>query len=195
MKTLHIKRLTQKVLTSCVMIVFVSSASMITLATASKPIGELLVLAIKAPGETVTVNGEPAKSGRTIFSASTITTPEHSGAVINLGKSGKIQLEPNTTFLLNANGNELSGDLTAGGLTVLSAAQSVGVRTLTGDLVMLNAGETAIATSGNSGKKAQTGPSGMDWWIWAAIIGGAAAVVIIAVAVTGDEDRVVSPVR
>ena len=197
MKSVHIKRFALKVFTSCVLIVFVASGSMVTLAASNKPVGELLVTGgVSTDGAAVTINGEPAKSGRTIFSSSTISTSDTSSAVINLGKAGKIQLDPGSTFILNADGNAISGDLSAGSLTVLSAAQSVGVKTLTGDLVTLNAGETANATSGSSSKKAQKGPGGLDWWVWAAIVGGAVAAIIIVVAVSGDdENRVTSPTR
>ncbi len=196
MKFINIERLAQKALTSCVLVVLVTACSMINLASSNKPIGELVVTGSKSTdGSSVTVNGEPAKSGRTIFTSSTITTPEHSGAMINLGKAGKIQLSPGSTFIISVDGNAVSGDITAGSVTVLSGAQSVGVRTLTGDVVTLNVGETANAASGSSTKKAQTGPGGLDWWIWAAIVGGAAAAIIIAVAVSDDDDDRVSPVR
>jgi hypothetical protein len=196
MKSIYFKRLAQKVLTSCTLVVFIASCSMITLATESKPVGELLVTGSKSTdGTSVTVNGEPAKSGRTIFSSSTISTPEHSGAMINLGKAGKLQLAPGSIFVLTADGNALSGDLTAGSITVVNSVQSVGVRTLTGDMVALNAGETATANSGTSTKKAKPGPGGLDWWYWAAIIGGAAAAVVIIVVVSDDDDENPSPVR
>lgn len=195
MKSLYIKPLALKAFTAGILAVFIVSCSMVTLAASTKPVGELLVTgSVPADGASVTVNGEAAKSGRTIFSSSTIKTPESMGAMINLGKAGKLELAPGTTFILAADGNAISGDLTAGSITVLSALQSVGVKTLTGDVVSLNAGETATATVGSSTKKAQKGPGGMDWWIWAAIIGGAAAVIIIAVVAT-DDNTVTSPVR
>lgn len=196
MKSLEIKWLAHKVLTLSVLVVFIASGSMVTLATSTTPIGELLVTGGKSTeGSSVTVNGEPAKSGRTIFASSTIKTPENSGAVINLGKAGKIQLAANTTFLLNANADQVSGDLTAGSVTVLSSAQSVGIKTLTGDVVSLNAGETATASSGTSSKKAQTGPGGVNWWVWGGIIAGAVTAVIIYVVVSDDDDSVTSPTR
>jgi len=168
---------------------------MVTLATSNRPVGEITVTGTTSPDAAVTVNGEPAKSGRTIFASSTIATPENTGATVNLGKAGKLQLAPGSIFALYADGDILTGDLTAGSITVLSSAQSVGVKTLTGDLVSLNAGETVTATSGTSTAKAKPGPGGLDWWYWAAIIGGAAAAVVIIVVATDDDDRVTSPVR
>ncbi|MEQ1603864.1 MAG: hypothetical protein ABL999_03265 [Pyrinomonadaceae bacterium] len=192
MKSLNIKRLAFKAATFGVLFAFIVSGSLVSLAVSSKPVGEILVTGAKAGGASVTVNGEPADSGRTIFSSSTISTPEGTSAVINLGKAGKIQLAPGSTFVIDVDGNAVKGDLTAGSLTVLNSAQTVGVKTLTGDVVELATGETASATSGTSSKKAKPGPGGLDWWIWAAIIGGAAAAVII---IATRDDNVTSPVR
>ncbi len=195
MKSMDTKRLALKAITSCVLFAVIASGSFVTLAASSKPVGEIIVTGA-ADGKSVTVNGEPAKSGRTIFSSSSITTPEGMGAVINLGKAGKIQLAAGSTFVVDVNGNAVSGDLTSGSLTVLSSAQSIGVKTLTGNMVSLNSGETVSANSGAASKKAQTGPGGLDWWVWAAIIGGAAAAVVLVVALRDDDDTTVtSPVR
>ncbi len=193
MKSIHYKRLALKVFTSCVLFAFTVSGSLVTLAS-GKPIGDILVAGTNDSGQTVTVNGEPAKSGRTIFGSSTIATPEGTSAVINLGKAGKVQLAQGSTFMLDVNGVSVTGDLTAGNLTVLSSAQAMSVKTLTGDVVALNAGETASATSGTASKKAQSGPGGLDWWVWAAIVGGAVAAVVLVVVLT-DDNPVTSPVR
>ena len=88
----------------------------------------------------------------------------------------------------------VSGDLTSGSVTVLSSLQSVGVKTLAGEIVNLSAGETATATSTSSTKAAKPGPGGLDWWVWGAIITGAIVVVIV-VATSGDDNPSPSPVR
>lgn len=163
---------------------------MFTLAASNKPIGELIVTGGNSDGATVTVNGEPAKSGRTVFASSTITTPEGTSAVINMGKAGKIELSPNTTFSMDG---DAQGNLTSGNVTLLTASQGVNVKTLAGGMVTLNAGETANANSSTSAKAAKPGPGGLDWWYWAAIIGGATAVIIIIA--TRDDDNPTSPVR
>lgn len=193
MKSLNIKRLAFEAATLGVLIAFIVSGSLVTLAASSKPVGEILVTGAKVDGASVTVNGEPADSGRTIFSSSTISTPEGTSAVINLGKAGKLQLAPGSTFVIDVDGNAVKGDLTAGSLTVLSSTNAVGVKTLTGDVVTLASGETASATSGSSSKKAKQGPGGLDWWVWAAIIGGAAAVAVIIA--TRDDNNNTSPTR
>ncbi len=194
MKFINIKRFALKAFTIGVLSTIIVTGSMVTLASSNRPVGELLVNGNQVvENGVVTVNGEAAKSGRTIFSSSTITTPETSSATLNLGKAGKLQLAPGTTFVVNVAGNTVSGDLRTGSVTVLNALQSVGVSTLGGETVILNSGETASATSTSASKAAKPGPGGLDWAIWAAIIGGAAAAIIIAVVVSDDD--VVSPVR
>lgn len=193
MKSLFIERLAFKAATVGVIFAFIVSGSLVTLAASTKPVGEIMVTGAKVDGASVTVNGEPADTGRTIFSSSTISTPEGSSALINLGKAGRIQLAPGSTFVIDVEDNAVKGNLTAGSLTVLNSAQPVGVKTLTGDVVTLSSGETASASSGSSSKKAKPGPGGLDWWVWAAIIGGATAAVIIFA--TRDDNNTTSPVR
>ena len=193
MKSLFIERLAFKTATVGVLFAFIVSGSLVTLAASTKPVGEIMVTGAKVDGASVTVNGEPADTGRTIFSSSTISTPEGSSALINLGKAGRIQLAPGSTFVIDVEDNAVKGNLTAGSLTVLNSAQPVGVKTLTGDVVTLSTGETASASSGSSSKKAKPGPGGLDWWVWAAIIGGATAAVIIFA--TRDDNNTTSPVR
>ena len=192
MQYINTSRLAFKAATLGILFAFIVSGSLVTLAASSKPVGEILIAGSNPDGARVTVNGEPADNGRTIFSSSTITTPEGTNAVINLGKAGRIQLAPGSTFVIDVNGNAVGGNLSAGSLTVLNSSQSVGVKTLTGDVVTLATGETASAVSGTSSKKAKPGPGGLDWWVWAAIIGGAAVAVVI-IATNGDNNT--SPVR
>jgi hypothetical protein len=143
--------------------------------------------------KSVTVNGEPATSGRTIFAASTITTPEGMTAVLDLGKAGKIELAPNTTYSLNTDGS-LSGNLTAGSAKVLNSADTVGVKTLTGDVVNLNAGDMVTANSATA-KKRSASASDVDWWAWVLIF-GAAATAILLFTLDNDEDGTqTSPIR
>ena len=212
MKTMNLSRWAQKALTVCSITTLIAAYSMVIFAAPNKPVGELIVTGNTAPdAAAVTVNGEAARSGRTIFASSTIATPESMGAMVNLGRAGKIELGPNTTFTLYGDGNTVSGDLASGSLTVLSAAESVNVKTLSGEMVTLNAGETVNATSGkaardhrdpNTGKcidddndgKEECG-GGVPGWVWAALIGGVIVGVIIAVSGGGNESPPISPVR
>jgi len=184
------------------MIAVFATYSMVALARNDRPAGELTITGSGANGETssVKVNGETARSGRSIFSSSIISTPSNAGAIINLGKSGTIELAPDTTFTVNFDDNSVSGDLASGKVTVVGAASGVNVKTATGDLVKLNSGESVTA----AGKKDDTDDDshgGTAWWVWAVVFGGAAAGILIA-AVSAD-NRVaiggtattVSPVR
>ena len=181
----------QQSLTMATLFALILTFSMVTLANAGNAVGELTVIGSNAPGDvsSVTINGEVAKSGRTVFSSSTITTPEGMEAIVNFGKAGKIQFAPGTTFTIGYDGNSISGDLTKGGMTVLNAASNVTVKNAAGEIVNVKAGESANAASNNATRKAKPGPGGLDWGIWALIIGGAAAAVIIAVTV-GKKDCV-----
>lgn len=186
----------QKAVSTGLMVAMIATYSMVTLAKTGNAVGELIV---NGSDDTsfVMVNGEPAKSGRTIFSSSTITTPESFGATVNLGKAGRISLAANTTFSYNVEGESVSGDLTAGSLTVLNAAAGVNVKTLTGETVTVNAGESANAAAAG---KQTTAKHGAHWWPWALIIGGA-VVVLIWTAREGNDSNfggsttTVSPVR
>jgi len=192
MKIMNFTQFGKRALALSLLVMIVSASSMVTLATSTKPVGELIVSGGKSDA-VVTVNGEPATSGRTVFASSTITTPEGVKAVLNLGKAGRIELSPNTTFVVDGDGNIVSGSLTSGNVTVLNAPQGVGIKTLAGDTLTLNAGETVNAGSTSAAKAAKPGPGGVDWWIWAAIIGGATAVIIVAA--TSGDDNPTSPVR
>jgi hypothetical protein len=193
MKNMDFIRYSKKAVSVSLLVAMTLASSMFTLASSSKPIGELVITGGNSDGASVTVNGEPAKSGRTIFASSTITTPEGVSVLVNLGKAGKIELGPNTTFSIDGDGNVAQGSLTAGNVSVLNASQGVSVKTLTGDTVTLNAGETADASSSSATKAGKRGPGGLDWWYWAAIIGGATAIVIIIA--TRDDNNSTSPVR
>lgn len=170
------KLLFHKALTMCLTAALIATYSMVTLAADGRASGEIVVTGLNEA--VVTVNGEVVKSGRTIFSSSTISTQEGAGATINLGKTGRIEIAPNSTFVLTFDNSAISGNLTAGSISVLSAAKGVNVTTSTGQ-VTLNAGESVSAASGASSKAPATA-SGNDWWMYALIFGGAVAGIVMA---------------
>jgi len=190
--------LLRKAITFGMTLVLVAVYSFVVLANSGKAVGELVVTGSSGTSF-VTVNGEPAKNGRTVFSSSTLTTPAEFGAVVNLGKAGKIELSPNSTFVLTFDDASISGDLTSGSVTVLNAQRDVQVKTLS-DTVTLNSGETAAANSAMPAKQAKSGGvAGIKPWVWVAIFGGAIAAVVLAT--RGDNGTltgatvVVSPTR
>src|SRR6478609_4558428 len=132
----------RRALSTCLMIAIVATYSMVALAGSERIAGELTVTGngINGDAPSVTVNGEAARSGRSIFTSSVIATPANASAVINLGKNGIIELAPNTTFTVSFDDKSVSGDLTSGKLTVLGTSSSVNVKTNTG---MVNLGSGA----------------------------------------------------
>jgi hypothetical protein len=187
----------RKTLSMSLAVAVFATSSMFALAGTSRVAGELTVTGSQS--STVTVNGEAAKSGRSIFTASIISTPENAGAVVNLGKSGVIELAPNTTFEITFDEKSVGGNLSAGKLTVLSAIAPVDVKTASGRVVAAGAGESVSAAAGRQDDDDDDG--GAAWWLWALVFGGAAAGILIA-ATQADNDvnlggtgTVVSPVR
>ena len=180
------KTLIRKAISLCLMVAIYASYSMVTLASTEKIAGELL---ISGKNSSVKVNGETAQSGRSIFSASTISTPENTSAIINLGKLGKLELAPNTTANISFTDKGINGDLLSGKITVLGTTDAVNIKTAEGKTVKLNAGESVTAgkLKADDDDDDDDDP-GAAWWVWAAIFGGAIAGIVIAA--TSDNNRV-----
>lgn len=182
----------KKALSMCLVVATMATYSMVALANSERIAGALSVSGKNINGEAafVKVNGEAAQTGRSIFSSSTIATPADANAVIDLGKVGKIQLAPNTVLAISFNEKGISGDLSAGQVTVLSAADAVSIKTLDGKVAKLNAGDSTVATTGKSQDKDDdtTSGGGKAWWAFAGILGG--AVVAIIIAANSDNNRI-----
>ncbi|MDQ3372643.1 MAG: hypothetical protein M3521_01975, partial [Acidobacteriota bacterium] len=174
----------RKALSMCLVVALIATYSMVTLANSERIAGELLVSGKSVNGQTpfVKINNEAAQSGRSVFSSSTIVTPENASAVINLGKIGKIELAPNTTLSLSFNEKSISGDLANGRVTVLSASENVNIKTLGGKILTLNAGESATASNQTTqdDDDDDDNDGGGGWLLWALVLGGAATGLIIA---------------
>jgi hypothetical protein len=139
------------------------------------------------------VNGEASRSGRSVFSSSTVSTPEGSTAILSVGTTGRIELAQNTSVNLVFDDKDIDAELTAGTLTVLGSSGTVKVRTNDGKDTVLNPGES-ISAEGSSNARKQS--SSKDYtWVWLLVAGGAAAAIIIAVSSGGDSNNVVSPNR
>ncbi len=193
----------RKALSTCLVVATIATYSMVALAGSDRVAGELLITGKSSNGESpyVKVNGEAAQNGRSVFSSSTIATSENAGAIINLGKLGKIELAPNTVVALTFDEKGINGDLTAGRLTVLSASDSVNVTTLNENSVKLNAGESAAANGGKAQDDNDNNGGSGGYLLWALVLGGAAAGIIIAATTNnnnitlGGNSTVVSPRR
>jgi hypothetical protein len=180
-----------KALSMCLVVALIATYSMTTLAGSGKIAGELKVSGKNFNGEmsSVTVNGEAAKSGRSVFSTSTIATPDEASAVIDLGKIGSIQLAPKTNLVLSFNEKGISGDLLTGSVTVLNAADSVNISTVGGKTLKLNAGETASAAGQTQDDDDDSTSGGAAVLPYVLILGGAVAAIIIAAGVVGDDNE------
>jgi len=196
------KVLIRRALSMCLMVAILATYSMVALAGSDRRAGELTVTGngINGDAPSVTVNGEAARSGRSIFTSSVIATPANASAVINLGKNGIIELAPNTTFTVSFDDKSVSGDLTSGKLTVVGTSSSVNVKTNTG-MVNLGSGASVNANGKKDDDDDANGGGGAAWWVWALVFGGAAAGILIA-AVNADNKvslggtaTTISPVR
>lgn len=193
----------RKALSMCLIVATIATFSMVALAGSQKVIGELLVSGKNVDGETpsVKINGESSQTGRSVFSSSIIATPENAGAVINLGKVGKVELAPNTTLTLSFDERAISGDLIAGRLTVLNAAEAVSVKTVDGKMVTLNAGESAVSGKVQDDDNTTASGGGSAGIIFAVILAVAVGAIVIAARsdnnnpTIGGGTTVISPTR
>src|SRR5688500_688835 len=95
---------------------------------------ELIVTGKAARGEKpyVLVNGEEAFSGRTFFSNRTIATTDTTSATVSLGRLGRIDLAPSSSFNLEFSEGRIAGVLSTGSVSVTST-EGVSVRIDTPD--------------------------------------------------------------
>jgi hypothetical protein len=186
--------LVRRAITAFALTAFLTSASMVVLATPGRVVAELNVTGDNANGDApvVFVNGEASRTGRSVFSSSTVSTPEGSTAALTVGNTGRIEIAPNSSVSLVFDDKIIDAELTAGTLTVLGASGSVMVRTNDGKDTVLNPGES-ISAEGNSSARKQSS-SKKYAWVWLLVAGGAAAAILIAVS-SGGDNNVVSPNR
>lgn len=120
----------RKALTVAVMLAVGAFYSLMTtsaLAQAAKAAGELSVTG------SVMINGTQAISGATVFSDSKVKTSRNSGATINLGKRGRVQLGPESEMALRFSEGNIGGNLMAGRAVVSApAGVSINVATIEG---------------------------------------------------------------
>jgi hypothetical protein len=200
----------KKGLTACLSVAILATYSMIALAAQGNAVGDLTIIGKSG----VTVNGEAAQSGRTIFSSSLVKTSENSGATLNLGKFGKIEVAPNSTFDLKVDNNGVAGDLVEGKITSLTSDLTI---TANGKTTKINAGESVVSgakggddqkdSNGNcvdtdkDGKLECDDATAGGWWIWTLVFGGAVAGILFATlnnnnrVALGGGTTVVSPNR
>lgn len=186
----------RKAVTACVLTAVVTTASMVVLAAPGRVAAELTVSGrtINGEGPAVFVNGEASKSGRTIFSSSTVSTPDETTAVIAIGKAGRLELASNSTLNFVFDDDTVDAELTSGTLTLQGSLGTVSVRTNDGKTTILSPGES-IDASGTPNARKQTSKSDKTL-IWLLVAGGAAAaIILIAASQSNNDNPVVSPNR
>lgn len=187
---------TRKAVSAFVLAAIFTTSSTVALAGSGRVAAELTVNGKTVTGDeaVVLVNGEPAKSGRSIFSSTAISTPEDATAAVSIGKTGRLELGPNTSLNLIFDESSVDAELTSGKLTVTGSLGTVKVRTNDGKTTILQAGDS-ISASGQTQAGRQSSSGSENWWIWVAVGAGVAAAVLIAVAASSNDDPVVSPNR
>lgn len=96
----------------------------------NKLVGELTITGNKSGS--VTVNGEPSLTGRSIFSPSEIATISLTNARISIPKTGVINLSPDSKIKLSFTESNISIDLLGGEFTI-DTVQNTAVNILTSD--------------------------------------------------------------
>jgi hypothetical protein len=187
----------------CLTVSVFAASSFVALALPGKATAELMVNGRSLNGEaaSVYVNGEVARTGRSIFSSSMVTTPDSASAIVNINKVAKIELAPGSSAIVTFDSNSASLNLSAGSVTVLNAAEGVMVTTADGETANLVSGEAVSAAGTKARQTDDDDRGGAAWWLWALVFGGAAAGIIYT-AVSNDNrtalgggGTVISPVR
>ncbi len=105
----------RKITTSFTALAILCVYSMVVLAVPNDVTAEITVT-----GQ-VTVNGQTAISNSTIVSGSTIVTGPNSNAVVSLGKTGRVEVLPDTNVVLNFSSTGIVGMLSTGKVRVSNA--------------------------------------------------------------------------
>lgn len=164
-------------------------------------VGQLTVIGVAS------INEKKAITGTTIINNSQIRVACSKGnkAIIDLGKSGRIELTPGAQFVVRFSNGLLSGDLIQGNL-LLNAPVGVRVSINTPDRVTTSDGKNAVVIPVNTqrgircnttaGKTSSFSPTVRTTALLLFLAGvGPAAAGIVLAAATGNEQAVLSPIR
>jgi ferric-dicitrate binding protein FerR (iron transport regulator) len=151
------KTWSRKFIAVCVAVAVLSVYSMVVLAApGAKASGELSV-----SGQ-VTVNGQKVISGGTLFSDSTISTADQSSASISIGKSGRVELAPNSNLRLAFSDKSITGLLETGSAHISTpAGVTVNLTTKDGTVVVDGTQATTFTVSASHGRTSISTESGL----------------------------------
>jgi len=102
--------------------------------TTSAPSGQLSL------ARQVFLNGTNAIAGQTVFSGNRVKVANQGNAILNLGRLGRIELGPDSDFVLRTTGSAIGGELNSGCLTI-SAPASVNIEINTAKGVITSDGK------------------------------------------------------
>jgi hypothetical protein len=131
----------RKPMVLCLAVAILSVYSMVALATPERPVpsGMLSVFG------RVTVNGQSADCGTTIYSDSTIHTSSNSSATIALGSLGFVELNPNSSIKLSFTETHISGVVDAGQVRINTPAGiSANITTKDGSAIASSSNENSF---------------------------------------------------
>jgi ferric-dicitrate binding protein FerR (iron transport regulator) len=152
------KTWSRKPIAACVAVAILSVYSMVVLASpaAKAPSGELSVSGV------VTVNGENALAGGTVFSDSLITTAEKSSATVNLSKLGRVEMSAKSGLRLSFTENNITGLLENGSASLSTlAGVSVSITTKDGVVTVDGSQPTSFTVKVHKGITSLTTSSGV----------------------------------
>ncbi|MEJ7615473.1 MAG: hypothetical protein WKF30_00540, partial [Pyrinomonadaceae bacterium] len=115
------RNLWHRLTASCLVLAVVSTYSMVGLAAPEQKLNKKAMGELNASGQ-VLIDGSKAISGNTLFSDSTLETGENSGAVVSLGKLGRVEYLPNSSSKLSFADAVVSGSLEEGSVRVSKPA-------------------------------------------------------------------------
>jgi hypothetical protein len=164
-------------------------------------VGQLTVIGVAS------INEKKAITGTTIFNNSQIRVACSKGnkAIIDLGRSGRIELTPGAQFVVRFSNGMLSGDLIQGNILV-NAPVGVRVSINTPDRVLTSDGKDAVVIPVNTqrgvrcittaGKTSSISPTVRTTSLLLFLAGaGPAAAGIVLAATAGNDQVVLSPIR
>lgn len=130
------KNIIRKSITSFIVAAVWSVFSMAALAAPDDVMGELTV------NGQVSINGQNAVSSSTVTSGSTIVTGTNSTAIVNLGKTNRVEVLSDSTLTLKFTNNSIVAMLTSGKVRVTNAAGVAATVTTRNATVIGDAGQS-----------------------------------------------------
>lgn len=198
---MKIGRFESKALSFVLMVAMLATYSMVALARDSRLAGEIVVSGLAADGSApvVLVNGEQVRSGRSIFTSSSIITDKNSSATLSIGSLGTLRVAPDSSLTVSFDEDGIRSSLTKGSVTVLNSSNAVDVTLPNGSITKLTSGKSVTTVKDDDDDDDDNSTFG--WIGWTVVLAGATAAIIFAAASGNNRVRldggttVISPVR